>query len=68
MSFAHGLPDYNGHNGIRELCDICPLAQLDRCSNAHRVPTAQQLHDAASGLPEASGLTVASITSRAAVV
>jgi DNA repair photolyase len=68
VSFAHGLPDYNGHYGIRELCDICPPGQLDRCRNAHRVPTAQQLRDAAGGLPEASGLTVASITSRAAVV
>ena len=68
VSFAHGLPDYNGHYGIRELCDICPLGQLDRCCNAHRVPTGQQIHDAVTGLPEASGLTVASITSRAAVV
>jgi hypothetical protein len=24
VSYAHGLPDYNGHYGIRELCDICP--------------------------------------------
>lgn len=68
VSFAHGLPDYNGHHGIRELCDICPLSQLDRCRDAHRVPTTQQLRDAASAMPEASGLEVASITSRAAVV
>lgn len=34
MSFAHGLPDYNGHYGIRELYDICPLRQLDRCTEA----------------------------------
>ena len=40
VSYVHGLPDYNGHVGIRELCDICPLAQLDRCRQAHRVPTA----------------------------
>lgn len=39
VAFAHGLPDYNGHYGIRELCDICPIQQLDRCSRAHRVPT-----------------------------
>ncbi|MGH8904733.1 MAG: radical SAM protein, partial [Egibacteraceae bacterium] len=28
---AHGRPDYNGHYGIRELCDICPVAQLRLC-------------------------------------
>jgi hypothetical protein len=40
VSYAHGLPDYNGHYGIRELCDICPLSQLELCAGAHRVPTA----------------------------
>lgn len=68
VSFVHGLPDYNGHYGIRELCDICPLGQLDRCRDAHRIPSAGQIHDAARALPEARGLTVASITSRAAAV
>ena len=29
--FGHGEPDYNGHVGIREVCDICPKAQLKRC-------------------------------------
>ena len=38
VSYAHGLPDYNGHYGIRELCDICPLSQLELCASAHRVP------------------------------
>jgi DNA repair photolyase len=28
VSYAHGVPDYNGHYGIRELCDICPPNQL----------------------------------------
>ena len=28
VSYAHDLPDYNGHYGISELCDICPLSQL----------------------------------------
>src|SRR5690606_7577652 len=27
VAFVHGLPDYNGHYGIRELCDICPVRQ-----------------------------------------
>jgi DNA repair photolyase len=68
VSFAHGLPDYNGHYGIRELCDICPLQQLNRCAAAHHVPTADQVHLAASSLPEAERLRVAGITDRAAVV
>ena len=37
VSFAHGLPDYNGHAGIAENCDICPVAQLDLCRQAHRI-------------------------------
>jgi hypothetical protein len=68
VSYAHGLPDYNGHVGIRELCDICPLSQLDRCASAHRVPTARRLHEVASVLPEAKGLVVVDITERAAIV
>jgi len=38
VSYAHGLADYNGHYGIRELCDICPAAQLARCAAAFRKP------------------------------
>lgn len=68
VSFVHGLPDYNGHVGIRELCDICPLGQIDLCTRAHRVPTAGQLHEVAGGLPEARGLVVVDITERAAIV
>lgn len=34
VSFAHRIPDYNGHYGIRELCDICPKAQIDTCASA----------------------------------
>jgi DNA repair photolyase len=68
VSFVHGLPDYNGHVGIREICDICPVGQLDLCRDAHRVPTQQQVHEVAAGLPETRGLSVVSITDRAAVV
>jgi hypothetical protein len=68
VSYAHGLPDYNGHYGIRELCDICPMNQLDRCAEAHRVPTAERIHDVARALPEARKLQVVGITGRAAVV
>jgi DNA repair photolyase len=38
VSYAHGLPDYNGHYGIRELCDICPAAQVGRCAAAFTRP------------------------------
>jgi DNA repair photolyase len=68
VAYAHGLPDYNGHYGIREICDICPLAQLDRCAEAYRVPSAEQLREVAATLPEARGLVVVDITDRAAVV
>lgn len=68
VSYVHGLPDYNGHIGIRELCDICPLSQLERCQNGHRVPSAAQVHDLARVLPEASDLKVVSISERAAIV
>ena len=68
VAFAHGLPDYNGHYGIRELCDICPLRQLDLCRDAHRVPTPDQIRQVADALPEARGLVVVDVTERAAVV
>ena len=68
VAYAHGLPDYNGHYGIREICDICPLNQLDRCAAAYRVPSAEQLREVASTLPEARELVVVDITERAAVV
>jgi DNA repair photolyase len=68
VSYVHGLPDYNGHVGIRELCDICPRNQVDRCSQAHQVPTSKQLREAANDLPEARPLVVVDITDRAATV
>ncbi len=68
VSFAHGEADYNGHYGIRELCDICPLGQLDLCKSAHRVPSVQRVQEVGSTLPEASSLVVVDITERAAVV
>jgi DNA repair photolyase len=68
VSYAHGLPDYNGHYGIRELCDICPLSQLEVCASAHRVPTREDIHQIARVLPEADRLGVVDITERAAIV
>jgi DNA repair photolyase len=68
VSYVHNLPDYNGHYGIRELCDICPLSQLELCAAAHRTPTAEDVHHAARVLPEADTLQVVDISQRAAVV
>ncbi|MEU6720210.1 hypothetical protein ABZ897_52905 [Nonomuraea sp. NPDC046802] len=68
VSYVHSLPDYNGHYGIRELCDICPAAQLDLCAQAHQVPSPHQLHEAAASLPDAAGMRVTEITGRAAQV
>jgi DNA repair photolyase len=68
VSYAHGLPDYNGHYGIRELCDICPLSQVELCAGAHHVPTPNRLRQTAEALPEARGLEVVEVSERAAVV
>jgi DNA repair photolyase len=68
VSYAHGLPDYNGHYGIREVCDICPLSQVELCAAAHKVPSADKIWKMAQELREARGLVVTDITDRAAVV
>ncbi|MGW7353167.1 radical SAM protein [Streptomyces sp. NPDC054784] len=38
VAYAHGEADYNGHYGIRELCDICPSEQIARCEAAWTTP------------------------------
>lgn len=43
VSFVHGAPDYNGHWGVNELCDICPEVQRTLCRNTHIPPTDEQL-------------------------
>jgi DNA repair photolyase len=65
VCFAHGLPDYNGHYGIREVCDICPPSQVERCAASHRVPTHDEI--AAKALP-IGHVRVVEITERASVV
>jgi hypothetical protein len=40
VAYAHRIADYNGHYGIREVCDICPRDQIARCAAAHRRPEA----------------------------
>jgi len=68
VSHAHGLPDYNGHYGIRELCDICPLAQLDRCAAAHTVPDEAAVRRVATRVPGTPDFEVVDISDRAVVV
>jgi DNA repair photolyase len=68
VSYAHGLPDYNGHYGVRELCDICPAGQLSRCRSAHRVPSADRVYQAARALPETGSMQVVDVSEQAAVV
>jgi DNA repair photolyase len=68
VSYAHGLPDYNGHYGVRELCDICPAGQVSLCRSAHRVPSADRIYQAARALPETEGMQVVDVSERAAVV
>ena len=38
VAYAHAAPDYNGHWGVREICDICPTAQQQRCAEGHGQP------------------------------
>lgn len=44
VSYAHQVPDYNGHWGVREICDICPAAQRKLCADAHHTPTPEDMH------------------------
>ncbi|MDR6592287.1 DNA repair photolyase [Saccharothrix longispora] len=64
VAYAHRVPDYNGHVGIRELCDICPAAQLGRCDAARTPP------DPEGGAAMAAGLggRLVAVTDRAVVV
>jgi len=47
VAFAHNIADYNGHFGIKDICDICPKAQLGICANAHQEPTRTQVSNLA---------------------
>ncbi|MFC9673735.1 radical SAM protein [Streptomyces sp. NPDC056949] len=65
VTYAHGEADYNGHFGIRELCEICPPEQLARCEAAWVKPeltaVAQQARELGASGP-------IDITDRAIVV
>lgn len=48
VSFVHGKADYNGHfgivsEGVREICEICPLAQQQLCKLNHKTPTEAEI-------------------------
>jgi DNA repair photolyase len=47
VAFAHGVADYNGHYGIREICDICPAGQSNICAAAHHQPNMERVLDLA---------------------
>lgn len=57
VAFAHGIADYNGHYGIREICDICPAAQAAICGRSHIRPEANFV----AALAAAAGLDAATI-------
>lgn len=64
VTYVHGVADYNGHYGIRELCDICPAAQLQRCGGAWQHPDPTDVSELADGL----GGRLVEINDRAIVV
>lgn len=65
VAYAHGMADYNGHFGIRELCDICPSAQLRRCESEWRAP---DLADAEKTARELGAVGEVEVTDRAIMV
>jgi len=58
VCYAHAVPDYNGHYGIREVCDICPPEQLTRCANAHHIPKLEEITSLAKGIGEARNVNI----------
>lgn len=64
VTFAHGVADYNGHYGVRELCDICPAAQIKRCADDWRRPGAASTSEWVQRL----GGNMLEITNRAVIV
>lgn len=39
VTYVHELPDYNGHWGVKEICDICPQRQRELCYKHYKEPT-----------------------------
>lgn len=65
VCFAHGVADYNGHYGIREVCDICPSTQVERCAASHRVPTSVEIAAVAAPI---GPVRVVEVTERSAIL
>ncbi|GAA1165943.1 DNA repair photolyase [Kitasatospora gansuensis] len=65
VAYAHGEADYNGHYGIRELCDICPLAQLQVCHQAWNAP---ELSVAQAAARDLGAVGEVEVTKRAIIV
>lgn len=57
VAYVHGIADYNGHFGIREICDICPSHQREICAAAHKTPSA----DVVERLAHAAGLDASTV-------
>lgn len=68
VAYGHGVADYNGHYGIRELCDICPASQIKLCADSHQVPSEESFRATAKHLPEREDYDLVQITDRAAIV
>ncbi|MBL1099508.1 radical SAM protein [Streptomyces sp. 205] len=65
VAYAHGEADYNGHYGIRELCNICPEEQIALCRSAWVKPDLAEVTDEARTLGATGEVEV---TDRAIVV
>jgi DNA repair photolyase len=64
VAYAHRVADYNGHFGIRELCDICPGNQIQRCAGAWQRPDRAHVAE----LTQRQGGSLVEINDRAIVV
>ncbi|MGC0334913.1 hypothetical protein RKD23_007990 [Streptomyces sp. SAI-170] len=65
VAYAHGEADYNGHYGIRELCDICPSQHVALCAGAWRKPDLDEVTREARAVGAVGAVEV---TDRAIVV
>ncbi|MFP9435478.1 hypothetical protein [Pectobacterium brasiliense] len=43
VAYVHQQADYNGHYGIKEICDICPKDQLSRCQEKWHTPETEAI-------------------------
>lgn len=65
VAYVHRQPDYNGHYGISELCDICPSSQQQLCKGAWKKPDMVLVNKLCSSL---GATAVPEITDRAIMV